>query len=539
MGEVWEAQDSELGRRVAVKILRAPDEELTLARMRFSREARAAAVLRHPNIVVVHDAGEAAGTCFIVMELVEGRTLRDLVGKDVLLADKVRWLTEIADALGAMHGAGIVHRDVKPENVIVRANGTACLVDLGIAKWKQASAAPTLDNASEIVETADNIVIGTPDYLPPEAHQAGLFEERGDQFAWAITAYEILAGKHPLENGMRPLTEVVGIPAHVAQTIERARSNAANDRFATMVEVARALAAPPAANAARVPSSPEAHAAGMGQGGPPSGGEYGAPGHPPPGSDPSIRMPGGPTSSTAGLAADGTTRRSRRRREEASSARIFVRALVAAVGLGLVVVVAIAIGRWSVGAETRDAASYGRASGDAGAPVGRADADAEAANDDASAKSAPSVPATDGADASPTGSNDASAPPRPARGADASAGAPSAPSAAVEPPKRKIRSFTLVHDANDHASAAALMNRGRPDFDRCVEARPPSCRVKVTLSWALARDGTTGPALIRGEPPTCASRELGACLDGVMRRPFMADHERVEHEVFEYELLIE
>src|SRR5688572_5859916 len=157
MGEVWEAHDKELGRRVAVKIMHTTDDELALARTRFAREARGAAVLRHPNILVVHDAGEGAGTCFMVMELVEGKPLRSLIGAPgVPLDDKLRWIRQVGDALVAMHDAGIVHRDVKPENVIIRADGSACLVDFGIAKWTRTEEAPTLE--PNAIETAEDLV---------------------------------------------------------------------------------------------------------------------------------------------------------------------------------------------------------------------------------------------------------------------------------------------------------------------------------------------------------------------------------------------
>src|SRR5687767_7317749 len=224
MGDVWEAQDIALARRVAVKLLKpcANEEEALVARTRFVREAHVAAALRHPNIVMALDVGESAGICFFVMELVEGRPLRSLLQERISIDDKLRWLREIADALRAMHEAGIVHRDVKPENVIIRTNGSACLVDLGISKWVKPDEAPITQRPS-FSNLDPDVIVGTPDYLPPETCYAGVFDELGDQYAFAVTAYELLAGAHPSEVLDRKLTDRGDIPPSISLVVERAR----------------------------------------------------------------------------------------------------------------------------------------------------------------------------------------------------------------------------------------------------------------------------------------------------------------------------
>ena len=253
MGEVWEAEDEKLGRRVALKRL-APGTQDEVAEARFAREARAAAQLRHPNVVSVHDVLSTPEGRFLVMELASGRTLRDVLDAGERDDDaSLRALRGVASALRALHALGIVHRDVKPENVIVRDDGTACLVDLGIAKWVNPALAPT--DASFQPVTAEEFVVGTPDYLPPEARFAGVHDERGDQWAWGTLAYELLAGAHPRDVAERPLGELTKATPEIVQIVERARARSQKDRYASMHEVVTALDAVLGARAGP-PSSP-------------------------------------------------------------------------------------------------------------------------------------------------------------------------------------------------------------------------------------------------------------------------------------------
>ncbi|MBX3260260.1 MAG: serine/threonine protein kinase [Labilithrix sp.] len=269
LGEVWEASDrEEQGAKVAVKIMHAADDELAFARMAFAREARLASLLRHPHVVAVHDAGEAAGTSFMVMDMVEGKSLRSSMrDPETTLAEKLRWLRQVGDGLAAMHRAGIVHRDLKPENVIVRPDRTACLVDLGIAKWVKVDRGGERD-PTDTLEELDS-PSARSDYAPPETIAEGLYDELGDQYAWGVLAYEVLTGAVPGESSP-PLAARDDVPAAIAAAVDRARSSLRDERWDAMellldelVDHAASIAppAPPGARAekaARAASDPGA-----------------------------------------------------------------------------------------------------------------------------------------------------------------------------------------------------------------------------------------------------------------------------------------
>jgi serine/threonine protein kinase len=192
MGEVFRAEDLALGRLVALKVLKGGDdakhEGATLI-----KEARAAASLQHPNVVSVFDVGEIDGDPYVVMELVNGKSLRSRVSdKTATLSDRVRWLTDIARALAAAHDRGIVHRDIKPDNVMIDESGTAKVLDFGLAK-RLLGAGMSSVGPSTVVGR----VVGTPKFMAPEHYRGGMVDARADQFSWGIVAYELVAGKHP------------------------------------------------------------------------------------------------------------------------------------------------------------------------------------------------------------------------------------------------------------------------------------------------------------------------------------------------------
>ncbi|MDT7808133.1 MAG: hypothetical protein QOJ70_1946, partial [Acidobacteriota bacterium] len=201
MGTVYLAKDARLGRRVALKLLPAHfarDEELV---RRFEQEARAASALNHPNILTVHEIGEDAGRLFIVTEFVEGRTLRELMSEGAFSpTDALDVCAQVAGALQKAHAGGIVHRDVKPENLMLDEEGHVKVLDFGIAK--QLASAPSVDTeapTSARVNTASGVVLGTTTYMSPEQVRGLELDGRTDVWSLGCVLYEMLAGRAPFE----------------------------------------------------------------------------------------------------------------------------------------------------------------------------------------------------------------------------------------------------------------------------------------------------------------------------------------------------
>lgn len=188
MATVWIADDPVLSRRVAVKILRddlAADEG---TRARFRREAISAARLNHPNVVATYDTGDDDGTAYIVMELIDGPTVRQLLLEQgrLPIREAIRIGMQVADALEAAHRAGIVHRDVKPPNVLVPPSGPVKVTDFGIAK---------ATGADDLTRTG--MVMGTARYLAPEQVNGQPTDARTDVYALGLLLYEMLCGRPP------------------------------------------------------------------------------------------------------------------------------------------------------------------------------------------------------------------------------------------------------------------------------------------------------------------------------------------------------
>ncbi|URN18406.1 serine/threonine-protein kinase, partial [Streptomyces sudanensis] len=202
MGEVWRATDESLGRGVAVKCLKPPwppqdPDSLHVLRERFRREARVAASLQHRGVTVVHDFGEADGTLYLVMELLEGRDLSRLLednAKRPLPVHEVVDIGEqIADALAYTHGRGIVHRDLKPANIVRLADGTVKICDFGIARLGAGIAA-----SSRL--TGTGIAMGTPHYMSPEQISGAPVDHRSDLYSLGCVLYEIATGAPPFDH---------------------------------------------------------------------------------------------------------------------------------------------------------------------------------------------------------------------------------------------------------------------------------------------------------------------------------------------------
>lgn len=244
-GTVYRARDERLERDVALKLLGTVDTS------RAIREAKHLAAVSHPNLVTVLDAdvlteGPHRGEAYLTMELVRGAPLRAYVGKtDITLETKLEWLRQLASALEAVHAASLVHCDVKPDNVVVAKDGTAKLVDFGIARRAAATDATTtgdaaalaIDAGADVTSSTDG---GTPAYLAPEQLSGQKRTARSDQFAWGVVAYELLVGRSPWAT-TTSMVELVGniLRAEVVLPPELPRR--------TRAVVARACAKDPAA----------------------------------------------------------------------------------------------------------------------------------------------------------------------------------------------------------------------------------------------------------------------------------------------------
>jgi serine/threonine protein kinase len=269
MGQVYRARDTRLGREVAVKVL-SPHAADAQALSRLAAEARAASALNHPNLITVFELVEDARTPYIVTELVEGRTVREALRDGPLpLEEALDVARQAAEGLARAHASGIVHRDVKPENLMVRTDRLVKLLDFGLVKWLApgrpagaAGFAPPL--------TAPGFVIGTAGYMSPEQVRGEAVGTATDVFALGIVLSEMLSGRHPflrdssadtmsaiLRNSPEPLP--ASVPAEAAALVRECLEKSAGSRPAAS-EVAARLAAlrPPAATVPPPAEEPDA-----------------------------------------------------------------------------------------------------------------------------------------------------------------------------------------------------------------------------------------------------------------------------------------
>ncbi len=258
MGEVHRARDTRLGRDVALKTLPSSFAADPERRARFEQEARAASALNHPNIITVHDVGEHDGALWIAMEHVEGRTLRELLASGPLPTRKtIEIAVQTAEGLAKAHGAGILHRDLKPDNLVVSKDGFVKILDFGLAKL----VLPEREGLSELPTVARpathaGAVMGTVGYMSPEQASGQSVDFRSDQFSLGTILYEMATGARPFQRktSAETLAAIIRedpediatrnprVPAPMRWLIERCLAKDPEDRFASTRDLARDLA---------------------------------------------------------------------------------------------------------------------------------------------------------------------------------------------------------------------------------------------------------------------------------------------------------
>ncbi len=275
MGSVWVAFDPDLDRRVAVKLVRvegvrgaAADE----ARTRLLREAQALARLSHPNVVAVYDVGTWAGELFVAMELIDGVDLRHWCQSRPPWRAVIEKFVQAGRGLAAVHDAGLVHRDFKPDNVRVGVDGRVRVLDFGIAWLGHAQRdAPESESTSPVATALDRYtmqgaIMGTPAYMAPEQFHGETADSRSDQFAFCVALYEALAGQRPfagddwpalqhaVENGhRRPWPPELRLPKAIRRAVERGLALEPRNRLDSMRALFRPRSRsrrPPAADVA-------------------------------------------------------------------------------------------------------------------------------------------------------------------------------------------------------------------------------------------------------------------------------------------------
>lgn len=215
MGEVFLAEDTRLERRVALKILPAAFAQDAERMRRFVREAKATSALNHPNILTIYEIGESENTNYIAAEYVEGETLRERLRREPLnLKAALDVAVQITGALQSAHGAGIIHRDIKPDNVIIRPDGLAKLLDFGIAKLTEKKPESFDAEAATQIRTGTNLgmIIGTASYMSPEQAKGKEVDARSDIFSFGVVLYEMITSKKPFDG--ETAMDVIGAILH-------------------------------------------------------------------------------------------------------------------------------------------------------------------------------------------------------------------------------------------------------------------------------------------------------------------------------------
>jgi len=252
MGEVYLAQDTKLDRKVALKILPADVAENQDRMRRFVQEAKAASALNHPNIITIYEIEQSDSVHFIATEFIDGETLRERLRKPSMkLREVLDVAAQIASALSAAHTAGIVHRDVKPENIMLRADGIVKVLDFGLAKLNERPLPESVDAEAAtkaLVQTEPGLVLGTIAYMSPEQARGLAVDARTDIFSLGVVIYELVAGQAPfggatrsdlivalLEREPPPLARFTAeVPAELERIVMKALAKDPDERFQTV-----------------------------------------------------------------------------------------------------------------------------------------------------------------------------------------------------------------------------------------------------------------------------------------------------------------
>ncbi|MBX3291344.1 MAG: protein kinase [Acidobacteria bacterium] len=259
MGEVYLAEDTSLGRKVALKFLPEAFADDASRMDRFVREARSASGLNHPNIITIHEIGESDGKRFIATEYIDGRTLTQLIASRELSTEAVLDVAiQAASALEEAHSAGIVHRDIKPDNIMVRPNGLVKVLDFGVAKLMEGPDISTRQISHEPQAagiTQAGLVIGTAEYMSPEQARGGPIDSRSDIFSFGAVVYEMLCGRKAfsgetaaetvdaiLHRDPVPLSDLASkVPASISAIVRRCLARSADDRYQRISDVLQEL----------------------------------------------------------------------------------------------------------------------------------------------------------------------------------------------------------------------------------------------------------------------------------------------------------
>ena len=255
MGEVYLAEDIRLKRHIALKLLPAhftvnPDRV-----RRFEREARAASALNHPNIVTIYEIGKSNKTHFIATELVDGKTLRQLIKEQPFtLNETLNVSMQVADALSGAHAAGIVHRDIKPENIMIRRDGYVKILDFGLAKLTEQQTTDSDLETPTLLQSKPGMVMGTVQYMSPEQARGKNVDARTDIWSFGIVLYELLVGRVPfsgetpshvmvslMEDELPPLKDHANVPDEFDRFVTKALRKNQKERYQTAGELARDL----------------------------------------------------------------------------------------------------------------------------------------------------------------------------------------------------------------------------------------------------------------------------------------------------------